>query len=101
MKRFCSLCGKEFEAEKASVRYCDECKEKVKQEAREKQKGYAKARAEKLGLVTLVIYKEDREILTNRAKAEGKTTADILREILENAKINADEPKAKKAAKKA
>lgn len=101
MKRFCSLCGKEFEAEKASVRYCDDCKEQVKKEAREKQKGYAKARAEKLGLVTLVIYKEDREILTARAKAENKTTADVLREILENLKADGEAKTTKKAAKKA
>ena len=41
MKRFCAMCGKEFEATSAAVRYCDDCKVEVKKNWQEKQKQYS------------------------------------------------------------
>ena len=113
MKRFCAKCGKEFEATSAAVRYCDDCKAEVKKEWQEKQKQYAKARATKLGLVNITVYKESRDAIKAMA-IEGKTVADVVKELLEgkqevkevkqeSKKIDltkADTKKEKKVAKK-
>ena len=82
MKRFCSMCGSQFEAMSGAERYCPDCKEKVKSEWKEKQKAYAKQRAEKLGLVNVSIYKDDREILKERALQEKTTIAEVIKALL-------------------
>lgn len=82
MKRFCINCGTQFEATSGAERYCPECKVKIKEEWKEKQKKYAKERAERLNLVNVSIYKDDREILKERA-LEGKTTiAEVIKTLL-------------------
>ena len=104
MKRFCAKCGKEFEATSAAVRYCDDCKAEVKKEWQEKQKQYAKARATKLGLVNITVYKESRDAIKAMA-IEGKTVADVVKELLEGKQDVKQEVKqevkADKAEKKA
>ena len=96
MKRFCAMCGKEFEATSAAVRYCDDCKVEVKKNWQEKQKQYAKNRAAKLGLVNITVYKDSRDAIKAMA-IDGKTVADVIKELLENKQ----EVKADKAEKKA
>ena len=96
MKRFCAMCGKEFEATSAAVRYCDDCKAVVKKNWQEKQKQYAKNRAAKLGLVNITVYKDSRDLIKTMA-IDGKTVADIVKELLEGKQ----EVKADKAEKKA
>lgn len=99
MKRFCALCGKEFEATSAAVRYCDDCKVEVKKNWQEKQKQYAKNRAAKLGLVNITVYKDSRDAIKAMA-INGKTVADVVKELLEGKQeVKAD--KADKAEKKA
>ena len=82
MKRFCAMCGKEFEATSAAVRYCDDCKVVVKKNWQEKQKEYAKNRAAKLGLVNITVYKDSRDAIKAMA-IDGKTVADVVKELLE------------------
>ena len=96
MKRFCAMCGKEFEATSAAVRYCDDCKVEVKKNWQEKQKQYAKNRAAKLGLVNITVYKDSRDAIKAMA-INGKTVADVVKELLEGKQ----EVKADKAEKKA
>ena len=96
MKRFCAMCGKEFEATSAAVRYCDDCKVEVKKNWQEKQKQYAKNRAAKLGLVNITVYKDSRDAIKAMA-IEGKTVADVVKELL----AGKQEVKAEKAEKKA
>ena len=99
MKRFCAMCGKEFEATSAAVRYCDDCKVEVKKNWQEKQKQYAKNRAAKLGLVNITVYKDSRDAIKAMA-IDGKTVADVVKELLErNQEVK--ENKADKAEKKA
>ena len=81
MKRFCAMCGKEFEATSAAVRYCDDCKVEVKKNWQEKQKQYAKNRAAKLGLVNITVYKDSRDAIKAMA-INGKTVADVVKELL-------------------
>ena len=100
MKRFCAMCGKEFEATSAAVRYCDDCKVEVKKNWQEKQKQYAKARAVKLGLVNITVYKDSRDAIKAMA-IDGKTVADVIKELLEGkqeVKENKQEVKAEKKA---
>ena len=99
MKRFCAMCGKEFEATSAAVRYCDDCKVEVKKNWQEKQKQYAKNRAVKLGLVNITVYKDSRDAIKAMA-INGKTVADVIKELLEG-KQEVKENKADKAEKKA
>ena len=96
MKRFCAMCGKEFEATSAAVRYCDDCKVEVKKNWQEKQKQYAKNRAAKLGLVNITVYKDSRDAIKAMA-INGKTVADVVKELL----AGKQEVKADKAEKKA
>ena len=96
MKRFCAMCGKEFEATSAAVRYCDDCKVEVKKNWQEKQKQYAKNRAAKLGLVNITVYKDSRDAIKAMA-IDGKTVADVVKELL----AGKQEVKAEKAEKKA
>ena len=84
MKHFCMNCGKEFEAENNMVRYCEHCKAEVAQKQKEKQKHYAKARVEKLGLVNLSVYKADRETIKALAVAKGVTVSDMFKDILKH-----------------
>ena len=100
MKRFCAMCGKEFEATSAAVRYCDDCKVEVKKNWQEKQKQYAKNRAVKLGLVNITVYKDSRDAIKAMA-IDGKTVADVVKELLEGkqeVKENKQEVKAEKKA---
>lgn len=84
MKRFCMACGKEFDAPNNMVRYCDSCKAEVAQKQKEKQKHYARARVEKLGLVNLSVYKADRETIKALATTKGVTVSDMFKEILKH-----------------
>ena len=84
MKHFCMNCGKEFEANNNMVRYCDACKTEIAQRQKEKQKHYAKARVEKLGLVNLSVYKADRETIKALAVAKGVTVSDMVQDILKH-----------------
>lgn len=97
MKHFCMNCGKEFAANNNMVRYCDACKEEIAQRQKEKQKHYARARVEKLGLVNLSVYKTDRETIKALAVAKGITVSDMVQDIL---KHYDDTPTAPKAAPK-
>lgn len=102
MKRFCAMCGKEFQATSAAVRYCDDCKVEVKKNWQEKQKQYAKNRAAKLGLVNITVYKDSRDAIKAMA-IDGKTVADVVKELLEGkqeVKADKQEVKAEKKAKK-
>ena len=98
MKHFCMNCGKEFAANNNMVRYCDACKEEIAQRQKEKQKHYARARVEKLGLVNLSVYKADRETIKTLAIAKGVTVSDMVQDIL---KHYDDTPTAPKTAPKA
>lgn len=98
MKRFCAKCGKEFEAESAAVRYCDECKAEVKKEWQAKQKQYAKDRALKLGLVNITVYKADRDAIKALA-IDGKTVADVVKDLVAAANKTAKVDAPKKADK--
>ena len=91
-------CGKEFAANNNMVRYCDACKEEIAQRQKEKQKHYARARVEKLGLVNLSVYKADRETIKTLAIAKGVTVSDMVQDIL---KHYDDTPTAPKTAPKA
>ena len=84
MKHFCMNCGKEFAANNNMVRYCDSCKEEIAQRQKEKQKHYARARVEKLGLVNLSVYKADRETIKALATAKGVTVSDMVQDILKH-----------------
>lgn len=97
MKHFCTNCGKEFAANNNMVRYCDACKEEIAQRQKEKQKHYARARVEKLGLVNLSVYKADRETIKALAIAKGVTVSDMVQDIL---KHYDDTPTAPKTAPK-
>lgn len=97
MKHFCMNCGKEFAANNNMVRYCDACKEEIAQRQKEKQKHYARARVEKLGLVNLSVYKADRETIKALAIAKGITVSDMVQDIL---KHYDDTPTAPKTAPK-
>lgn len=97
MKHFCMNCGKEFAANNNMVRYCDACKEEIAQRQKEKQKHYARARVEKLGLVNLSVYKADRETIKALAIAKGVTVSDMVQDIL---KHYDDTPTAPKTAPK-
>lgn len=90
-------CGKEFAANNNMVRYCDACKEEIAQRQKEKQKHYARARVEKLGLVNLSVYKADRETIKALAIAKGVTVSDMVQDIL---KHYDDTPTAPKTAPK-
>lgn len=95
MKRFCMACGKEFEASNNMVRYCEACKAEVAQRQKEKQKHYAKARVEKLGLVNLSVYKADRETIKALAVAKGVTVSDMVQDILKHYDDTPTAPKTK------
>ena len=99
MKRFCAMCGKEFEATSAAVRYCDDCKVEVKKAWQAKQKEYAKNRAAKLGLVNITVYKDSRDAIKAMA-IDGKTVADVIKELLAG-KQEIKEKQEVKAEKKA
>ena len=100
MKRFCAMCGKEFEANSAAVRYCDDCKVTVKKNWQEKQKQYAKNRAAKLGLVNITVYKDSRDAIKAMA-IDGKTVADVVKELLAGKQEVRDNKQEVKAEKKA
>ena len=79
---FCMTCGTKFEATSPLVRYCPECQAKKKAEQKEKQKGYAKARTERLGLTNIQVYKTDKEKLAKLAKEQNTTMAEVLKNLL-------------------
>ena len=55
----------------------------TKEERTEKQMEYTKERNKKLGLVNMLVYKEDREIIRQLAKSKGMKNADVVKELLE------------------
>ena len=83
------------------VRYCDACKTEIAQRQKEKQKHYAKARVEKLGLVNLSVYKADRETIKALAVAKGVTVSDMFKDILKHYDDTPTAPKTAPTAQKA
>ena len=83
-KLYCVNCGSQFESESKMSRYCPSCQEKKKAEQKEKQKGYAKARAAKLGLTQVSIFQADKDKLKEMAKKQEKTLAEVLQELLKD-----------------
>mgnify|MGYP003589657375 FL=1 len=55
----------------------------TKEERTKKQMAYTKERNKKLGLVNMLVYKEDREIIRQLAKSKGMKNADVVKELLE------------------
>lgn len=55
----------------------------TKEERTKKQMEYTKERNKKLGLVNMLVYKEDREIIRQLAKSKGTKNADVVKELLE------------------
>lgn len=55
----------------------------TKEERTKKQMEYTKERNKKLGLVNMLVYKEDREIIRQLAKSKGMKNADVVKELLE------------------
>lgn len=81
-RRFCANCGKEMWVDSPMIRICDECKAKKKVENAKKANKLQKERNEKLGLVNMVIQKEDRAKLKAIAAKEKKNMFEVLHEIL-------------------
>lgn len=79
---YCAECGTKFEANSKMAHLCPACKDKRKEQAKEYSKEYAKKRAETLGIVTIQIYKEDRDKLKAVAKDKGCSVAEVLKDIL-------------------
>ena len=55
----------------------------TKEERTKKQMEYTKERNKKLGLVNMLVYKEDREIIRQLAKSKGMKNSDVVKELLE------------------
>ena len=55
----------------------------TKEERTKKQMAYTKERNKKLGLVNMLVYKEDREIIRQLAKSKGMKNSDVVKELLE------------------
>ena len=55
----------------------------TKEERTKKQMEYTKERNKKLGLVNMLVYKENREIIRQLAKSKGMKNADVVKELLE------------------
>ena len=83
---FCSECGTKFKATSKMAHLCPACKAKREEQKKEYAKTYAKKRMEKLGLVSIQIYKDDREILKNMSTEKGITVAETVTEILKSIK---------------
>ena len=61
---------------------CPACKAKRQEEKKAYAKEYAKKRTEKLGLVTIQIFKDDREKLKALAAKKNCTVSEIVAEML-------------------
>ena len=92
---FCSECGTKFEATSKLAHLCPACKAKRQEENKAYAKEYAKKRAETLGIVTIQIFKDDRERLKELAAKNNCTVSDIVAEMLKT-----EEKEEKKPAKK-
>lgn len=86
VKRFCSVCGKEFDATTNRQCVCTICK-KIRQAENQKAQAIKAVhdRKEK-GIVNAFMYKSDREFIKTLAKKSGATFTDKLHEIVESMK---------------
>ena len=92
---FCSECGEKFTASSKMAHLCPACKAKRQEEKKAYAKEYAKKRNE-MGLVTIQIFKDDRENLKALAAKKNCTVSEIVAEMLKT-----EEKEEKKPAKKA
>ena len=79
---FCSECGEKFTALSKMAHLCPACKAKRQEEKKAYAKEYAKKRTEKLGLVTIQIFKDDREKLKALAAKNNCIVSDIVASML-------------------
>ena len=86
MKKFCSVCGKEFESTSNRQYVCPECKEEQHKKTVKAQAIKTKQRQEEKGLVSAMLYKEDREFIKKLAKEHECVFADELHRIIERIK---------------
>ena len=101
---FCSECGEKFTASSKMAHLCPACKAKRQEEKKAYAKEYAKKRTEKLGLVTIQIFKDDREKLKALAAKNNCIVWDIVASMLkteEKEDKKEEKQPAKKATKKA
>ena len=86
MKRFCSVCGKEFDATTSRQCVCPTCKETRRAENQKAQALKAVHDRKEKGIVNVFMYKSDRETIKALAKESGVTFTDKLHEIIESMK---------------
>lgn len=86
VKRFCSVCGKEFDATTSRQCVCPTCKETRRTENQKAQALKAVHDRKEKGIVNAFMYKSDREFIKAMAKESGVTFTDKLHEIVESMK---------------
>ena len=86
VKRFCSVCGKEFDAATNRQCVCPTCKETRQAENQKAQAIKAVHDRKEKGIVNAFMYKTDREFVKAMAKESGVTFTDKLHEIIESMK---------------
>lgn len=86
MEKFCSVCGKEFESTSNRQYVCPECKEEQHRKTVKAQAIKTKQRQEEKGLVSAMLYKEDRDVIKGLAKKHERVFADELHRIIERIK---------------
>ena len=84
--KFCSKCGKEFDAKSTRMHICNECKEKAKEERKKYIREYIKSRNHRLMIKQTAVYSGDHAVIKSMAEDRGIKIPDMIHMIVAKCK---------------
>lgn len=84
--KFCSKCGKEFEAISSRMHICDKCKEKAKEDRKKYIREYVRGRNHRLMIKQTAVYADDHKIIKEMAENRGIKIPDMIHQIVAKCK---------------
>lgn len=84
--KFCSKCGKEFEAKSTRMHICNDCKEKAKEDRKKYIREYVRGRNRRLMIKQTAVYSDDHKIIKEMAENKGIKIPDMIHQIVAKCK---------------
>lgn len=84
--KFCSKCGKEFEAKSTRMHICNECKENAKEDRKKYIREYVRSRNHRLMIKQTAVYADDHKTIKEMAENKGIKIPDMIHQIVAKCK---------------
>lgn len=84
--KFCSKCGKSFEAVSSRMHICDDCRKEAKEKKKAYLREYTRNRNHRLGVKQTAVYDKDHAVIKAMAEEKGIKIPDMISLIVAKCK---------------